>query len=91
MDLAFVEPNANNLWVLLQTNNKHFGSSKTLLVYNGSKPSILAGDFNNESQFDIAVANSGIDNIGILIGHGDGTFESMITYPMRDGTCCSEL
>ncbi|CAF4746909.1 unnamed protein product, partial [Rotaria sp. Silwood2] len=42
LDLAFIDATENNLWILLQTGEKHFGSQKTLLSYEGSNPSSAA-------------------------------------------------
>ncbi|CAF3297399.1 unnamed protein product [Rotaria sp. Silwood2] len=87
LDLAFIDATENNLWILLQTGEKHFGSQKILLSYEGSNPSSAAvGDFNNDKCLDIVVANYGTDNIGILIGQGNGTFENMITYSTGNGS-----
>ncbi len=38
------------------------------------------GDFNNDHHLDLVVANSGADNIGILLGFGNATFASQMTY-----------
>ena len=47
----------------------------------GSDPSaIVVADFNNDTQLDLAVANSETSNVGILFGNGDGTFKTIITY-----------
>jgi hypothetical protein len=37
-------------------------------------------DFNNDNRADIVVANSGTDNLGILLGSGNGTFGVEMTY-----------
>jgi hypothetical protein len=41
-------------------------------------PSI--GDFNGDGRTDIAVANINSSNIGILLGNGDGTFQTAVLY-----------
>jgi uncharacterized repeat protein (TIGR01451 family) len=41
---------------------------------------IVAADFNGDGKVDLAVANSGGANISILLGKGDGTFESAVNY-----------
>jgi hypothetical protein len=41
----------------------------------GSAPHCISvGDFNNDNISDIAVANTGTNNIVVLFGFGDGSF-----------------
>jgi hypothetical protein len=41
----------------------------------GTNPQgIVIADFNGDGKLDIAVANSGSNNVSILLGNGDGTF-----------------
>ncbi len=48
----------------------------------GDQPfSIVAGDFNNDGNLDLAVANSLSDYLSILIGNGDGTFQPAMQSP----------
>jgi uncharacterized repeat protein (TIGR01451 family) len=43
----------------------------------GSNPvAIVVGDFNGDSKPDLAVANSTSANVSVLLGNGDGTFQS---------------
>jgi len=43
----------------------------------GSNPvAIVVGDFNGDSKPDLAVANSNSANVSVLLGNGDGTFQS---------------
>ena len=37
--------------------------------------SVVAGDFNGDLNLDLAVTNGGDDNVSILLGNGDGTFD----------------
>ena len=42
----------------------------------GSDPSgIVAGDFNGDGRLDLAVADVDSDDVSILLGNGDGTFQ----------------
>jgi hypothetical protein len=41
---------------------------------------VTVGDLNHDNRLDIVVANYGTDTVGVLLGHGDGTFEDQITF-----------
>jgi uncharacterized repeat protein (TIGR01451 family) len=52
-----------------------FGSAKTYPV--GTNPvGPVFGDFNGDGKLDIAVVNIGSNNVSILLGNGDGTFQA---------------
>jgi FG-GAP-like repeat/Divergent InlB B-repeat domain len=40
----------------------------------------VVGDFNGDGKLDVAVANSGSDDISILLGNGDGTFKPATNF-----------
>lgn len=42
---------------------------------------IATGDFNNDGNVDLAVANEGSDTISIFLGNGDGTFKPATDIP----------
>lgn len=46
--------------------------------------SLTVGDFDGDGKLDVAVANSDDNNVGILLGNGDGTFREPHTYPAGD-------
>ncbi len=47
----------------------------------GSSPqSVVVGDLNGDGKADLAVANSGSGNVSILLGNGDGTFQTAVNY-----------
>ena len=48
--------------------------------YDSFPASFAIGDFNNDNQLDIVVANSGTNNIGIFFGHGNGTFSNQMIH-----------
>ena len=38
------------------------------------------GDLNGDGRADLAVANTGSDNVGVLLGQAGGTFAAAATY-----------
>jgi hypothetical protein len=48
--------------------------------------SVVVGDFNNDTQLDVAVTNSNTDNIGVFFGNGNGTFSSQTTFSTGNGS-----
>ena len=43
---------------------------------------IVAGDFNGDGRTDLAIANGGSNDVSVLLGNGDGTFQTQVTYPV---------
>jgi hypothetical protein len=43
------------------------------------------GDFNNDGKPDLAVVNDGSNNVSILLGNGDGTFQGAMNFPTEAG------
>ena len=40
----------------------------------------MAGDFNGDGRTDLAVANRGSNEVSVLLGNGDGTFQNQVRY-----------
>ena len=52
----------------------------------GSGPdALVAGDFNGDGRTDLAVANDGSNDVSVLLGNGDGTFQPQVTYAVGTG------
>ncbi|MBZ5536858.1 MAG: FG-GAP-like repeat-containing protein [Acidobacteriia bacterium] len=47
-----------------------------------SNRSLALGDFDRDGKEDLAVANLSLGNIAVLLGNGDGTFQSAVFYPV---------
>ena len=63
------------------------GTFQTAVNYTvGASPiSVAAGDFNGDGKLDLVVADYGVagdttDNISVLLGNGDGTFQTAVSY-----------
>ena len=81
LDIVVANYDTNNVGVLLGYGNGSFSIVKTYSTGEGSTPyAVTVSDFNNDGQLDIVVANYGTDNVGILFGYGNGTFENQVTY-----------
>ena len=47
----------------------------------GTAPdALVAGDFNGDGRTDLAVANYGSNDVSVLLGNGDGTFQDQVPY-----------
>ena len=46
-----------------------------------SPRAVAVGDFNGDGKLDMAVADEGDNTVSILLGNGDGTFQSQSTFP----------
>jgi hypothetical protein len=49
----------------------------------GSSPVALAyADFNGDGKIDLAVVNQNANTVSILLGNGNGTFQTHVDYPV---------
>src|SRR5262245_11812623 len=44
--------------------------------------SVAVGDFNGDGQLDLVTANLFGDSVSVLLGNGDGTFQTAQSYPV---------
>lgn len=88
-DLATAAMNADRVGVLLGLGDGTFGPPAFYVV--GDQPwSLSIGDLNDDEALDLAVANPGYagpDNICVLLGVGNGTFQPATFYDVGDGPC----
>jgi hypothetical protein len=71
--------------VLLGNGDGTFQSATTYAV--GSGPAgIAVADFNSDGKVDVAVANTGSNNVSLLYGNGDGTLRPAINLTFATGS-----
>jgi hypothetical protein len=74
---------SNNVSVLLSDGSGGFGTATNFGAGSGST-SVAVGDFNRDSNPDLAVANqdSSSNNVSVLLGNGSGGFGSATNFPV---------
>ena len=81
LDIIVANSGSDSLGVLLGYANGTFAPVVTYPAEDSSCPqSVGVGDFSNDNVQDIVIVNFRRDNIGLLIGIGDGTFQSEVTF-----------
>ncbi|CAF4566284.1 unnamed protein product, partial [Rotaria socialis] len=84
MDIVSANYGSDSIGILIGQNNGTFSNVMTVAMTPGSRPgSVSVGDFNNDTQLDIVVANQGLGGFTILRGHGDGNFTIGMTYAVQ--------
>jgi hypothetical protein len=87
LDIIIANFGSDNLGIFLGYGNGNFSSQVTYSTGSGSRPiSVATAHFNNDSRLDIVVANFGTNNVGVFLGHGDGTFSNQTTYSTDYGS-----
>ena len=80
-DIIVANSGSNNVGVLLNSGNGTFLLQTTYSTGSGSEPlSVSVADVNGDSKPDIIVANTGLNNVGVLLNFGNGTFLTQTTY-----------
>jgi uncharacterized repeat protein (TIGR01451 family) len=80
---ALVSNDDGSLSVLLNNGDGTFGTATVIPSVSGNSGSmIVSGDFNGDGKLDLALADYGDSSINILLGNGDGTFQSPSKVPV---------
>jgi hypothetical protein len=77
LDLTVTNALSGSVSILLGNGDGTFAAAAGSPISVSQEPTVvLAGDFNADGNLDLVVAdsNSGIANLTLLLGHGDGTF-----------------
>ncbi len=59
---------------------ERFSRTSTLRHWRGTEAAIAVADFNGDHNLDLAVANWASGTVSILLGNGDGTFQTHVDY-----------
>jgi hypothetical protein len=81
LDLVVVNSGSNNASVLLGNGDATFQTALDFDI-GGTPISVAVGDFNGDGKLDLAVVTNPAspNQISILLGYGDGTFQAPVTY-----------
>src|SRR5689334_10247051 len=75
LDMATANSDGNSVTVLLGSRTGGFTAAAGSPFAVGTRPqSVSVGDFNGDGKHDLAVANSGSNNVTVLLGNGAGAF-----------------
>lgn len=81
LDIATVNYGTHSVSIFYGYGNGSFSNPVTYSTGYDSFPSaLIAGDFDNDMHLDLAIANSGTNNIGILFGNDNGTFVNQMIF-----------
>jgi hypothetical protein len=87
LDIVVANSDSDNVGIFLGYGNGCFANQTTYSTGLGSYPhSAAVGDFNSDTIPDIVVANYQMNNLGVHLGRGNGTFASIILFPMEYGS-----
>jgi len=87
LDLAVANFNEGTIGIFLGNGDGIFQNQLEIPIADRTT-GIVVGDFNRDGKLDIAVGSTLVDGTGgtisVVLGNGDGTFQSPIEYPVQD-------
>lgn len=82
-DIAVSNQGLNNVSILLGNGNGTFQPAGNYGLGTGQTPiGIVLGDFNADGKLDLATSNYVSNSIAVLLGNGNGTFQTAVNYPV---------
>ena len=92
MDIVVANSGNENFGVILGYGNGSFANEMIYSTGVGSNPQhVIVDDFNRDNQLDIAITNPRNDSIIVLLGNGNGSFSTQLTYSTGSGSNPSSL
>jgi hypothetical protein len=92
LDIAVGFFSSGTVGILLGYGNGSFDDMMTYPQENGSALTSLAvGDVNNDGKLDIVVADLGTNNMIILLGYGNGSFATSMTFSTGNNSLPSAI
>ncbi len=88
-DLVTANKSSQTVSVLLGNGDGTFKptSNFSTVGFNGLSPSAVAvADFNKDGKLDLVTANSISNNISLLLGKGDGSFQTAVNFPLESAS-----
>ena len=85
-DLAVLSANGiGSVNIYLGNGDGTFAASKNYKVATTTSGSRLlaVGDFNEDGIQDLVATNTFLNNVAVLLGNGDGTFNTAVSYPLN--------
>jgi hypothetical protein len=83
VDLAVADAGCGQVSILLGNGNGTFTDGGSFSTGGGATfapYSVAVGDFNSDGRLDLATADERINTASVLLGNGDGTFQSHVDY-----------
>ena len=84
--LAVLDPGSDDVTILPGNGDGTFQQPLTVPLPTGSgATAIVAADFNGDGRTDLAIADPILDEVDILLGNGNGTFQALPPIPVAGG------
>ena len=75
---------ANGYYVVVLPGERQCGLPPAFFPAGSGPRSVVVGDFNRDGILDLAVANAASNNVSVLLGNSDGTFQAALSFDVGD-------